>query len=70
MIATLIKILFFYFLYLMLKNAIKGFLTYKQLKNQAAAYAAQNGQKPQNSRPAGCDKGVYEAEYRVVSEKD
>lgn len=67
MIATLIKILFFYFLYLMLKNAIKGFLTYKRLKNQASEHAAQ---KAQNVKQSANQKGVYEAEFRVVPEND
>lgn len=62
MLMTVLKILLLYMSYVFIKNAIKGYLTYKHIKNQT-------GQQTAAKKPQASDD-VFEAEYRVVRDTE
>jgi hypothetical protein len=61
MLVTLLKIFFLYLLFLMLKNTVKGLLTYKALKREAERYTDAHDKTKSKS---GGD--IIEAEYRKI----
>lgn len=66
MLMTVLKIILLYMSYVFIKNAIKGYLTFKHIKNQAEQQAA--AQKTQKT--SQCSSDVFEAEYRVVRDTE
>lgn len=63
MLVTLLKIFFLYLMFLMLKNTVKGLLTFRALKKEAHRY--QDSHQGHRSSPKG---DIIEAEYRKIDE--
>lgn len=61
MLVTLLKIFFVYIMFLLLKNTLKGFLTFKALKKEAQRY--HDSHEVNQAKSKG---DIIEAEYRKL----
>lgn len=68
MLAGLFKVFLFYMAFVFIKNVIKGYLTYQGVKKrmQQEKGSTQSNQ----SKKAGPQGDVFEAEYRVLKDQE